>query len=119
MHQNILSVYFPVCRTVLELALNPAVLQDGNVKTVDICALALSFAHKHYGLSVSQDFTIIGCSPNSSPDEIYRRLGFRQRPNACEQPVKGIEFTNFKLLLSSFLLLFFVWSPHVPTDCSP
>lgn len=93
---------------VLELAMNPAVLQDGNVETVNICALALSFVHKHYGLSVSQDFTIIGCSPNSSPDEIYRRLGFHQRPNASEQPVKGIKFSNLKMLLSSFLLLFFV-----------
>lgn len=87
--------------------MNPAVLQDGNVKTVDVCALALSFVRKHYGLSVSQDFAIVGCSPNSSPDEIYRRLGFHQRPNACEQPVKGIEFSDLKKLLSSFLLGFF------------
>lgn len=104
---------------VLELAVNPAVLQDSNVKSVDVCSLALSFAQRHYGLSVSQDFTVIGCSPNSSPDEIYRRLGFRQRPNVCEQPVKGIEFSDLKMLLSSFLLLIFVWSPHVPTDCRP
>lgn len=104
---------------VLELAMNPAVLQDSNVKSQNICALALSFVQKHYGLSLSQDFTIIGCSPNSSPDEIYCRLGFRQRPNACKRPVKGIEFTNLKMLLSSFLLMFFVWSPHIPSDCSP
>lgn len=94
-------------------------LQDASMETADICALALSFAQKHYGLSVSQDFTIVGCSPNSSPDEIYRRLGFRQRLKACEQPVKGIDFSHLKMHVSSFLLLFFVWSPHVPTDCSP
>lgn len=77
-------------------------LQD--VKTEDVCALALSFVRKHYGLSVSQDFTIIGCSPNSSPDEINRRLGFHQRPNACEQPVKGIEsnFSDLKMLFQVF-----------------
>lgn len=75
--------------TVLDVALNPAVLRDGNVENREICALALRFAQKHYGLSVSQDFAIIGCSPNSSPDEIYRRLGFRQRPIAPAQPVKG------------------------------
>eukprot|EP00066_Takifugu_rubripes_P004894 XP_003968573.1 PREDICTED: PIH1 domain-containing protein 2 [Takifugu rubripes] len=73
--------------TVLDVALNPAVLLDGNVENREVCALALRFAQKHYGLSVCQDFTVIGCSPNSSTDEIYRRLRFRQRPIASE-PVK-------------------------------
>lgn len=93
--------------------MNPAALQD--VKTTDVCALALSFVRKHYGLSVSGGFTIVGCSPNSTPGEIHRRLGFGQRPKACEQPLTGMELSNFKMLL----LLLCVWSPHVPPDCSP
>lgn len=101
----------------LELALNPAVLQDGNVETADVCALALSFARKHYGLSVSQDFTIVGCSPNSSPGEIYRRLGFRQRPKACQQPLTGVELSKCENAAVAVLCL----EPHtsVPPDCSP
>lgn len=87
--------YFTGGYTVLDVALNPAVLRDGNVDNREVCALALRFAQKHYGLSVCQDFTVIGCSPNSSPDEIYRRLRFRQRPIASE-PVKGMSLTTWK-----------------------
>lgn len=85
--------YFAGGYTVLDVALNPAVLRDGNVENREVCALALRFAQKHYGLSVCQDFTVIGCSPNSSPDEIYRRLRFRQRRIASE-PVRGMEFNT-------------------------
>lgn len=100
---------------VLDVALNPAVLRDGNVENREVCALALRFAQKHYGLSVCQDFTVIGCSPNSSTDEIYRRLRFRQRPIASE-PVKGLEFNNLEMLLSSFLWLFFVRGPNITSE---
>lgn len=88
------------------MAVNPAALRD--VKTPDVCALALSFARKHYGLSASGDFTIVGCSPSSSPGEIHRRLGFGQRPKASEQPLTGKELSSVEMLL----LLFCVWSPH-------
>lgn len=107
--------YFAGGYTVLDVALNPAVLRDSNVENREVCALALRFAQKHYGLSVCQDFTVIGCSPNSSPDEIYRRLRFRQRPAASE-PVKGTESNNLEMLLSTVLLLFFV--PHITSERS-
>lgn len=94
---------------VLDVALNPAVLRDCNVQNVDVCALALRFSQKHYGLSVCQDFTVIDRSPNSSPDEIYRRLRFCQRPDTCEQPAKGMETTRE----SDFPFLFFVCTQHV------
>lgn len=116
-HRKQTADHFAGGYTVLDVALNPAVLRDGNVENREVCALALRFAQKHYGLSVRQDFTVIDCSPHSSPDEMYRRLRFRQRPIASE-PVKGMEFNNLEMLLSSVLLLFFVRGPHVMSERS-
>lgn len=98
---------------VLDVAVNPAVLRDSNV---DVRALALRFAQKHCGLRVSQDYTVVGRSPNSSPDEISRRLGFRQKPVVREQPAEGIELNSLKMLPSDFPLLLFVWSPRITSD---
>ncbi|XP_068173780.1 PIH1 domain-containing protein 2 [Antennarius striatus] len=71
--------------TVSDVAVNPAVLQEHEDKT-EVYMLALSFAQKHFGIRLSQQYTVVSCSPKSSPDDLYRRLGFQQWANASKQP---------------------------------
>ncbi|XP_068601747.1 PIH1 domain-containing protein 2 [Brachionichthys hirsutus] len=71
--------------TVADVALNPAVLQEHEDKS-EICMLVLSFAQKHFSMRLSLQYTVVNCSPKSSPDDLYQRLGFRQRPHGSKQP---------------------------------
>lgn len=80
---------FAGCYTVLDMAFNPAVLQDSKKDNTEVCMLALSFAQQQYGLRLSQEYTVVSCSPKSSPDDLHRRLGFQQWPNASKQPDTG------------------------------
>lgn len=82
----------------LDVALNPAVLR-GSKDNTEVCMLALSFAQKQYGLSLSQEYTVVSCSPKSSPDDLHRRLGFQQRPNASKQPDTGKAISLVNLLI--------------------
>lgn len=83
----------------LDVALNPAVLQ-GSKDNKEVFMLALSFAQKQYGLSLSQGYSVVSCSPKSSPDDLHRRLGFQQWPNASKQPDAGKAISLINLLMS-------------------
>ncbi|XP_031729405.1 PIH1 domain-containing protein 2 isoform X1 [Anarrhichthys ocellatus] len=72
--------------SVLDVALNPAVLQASKKDKTEVYMLALSFAQQQHGMSLSQQYTVVSCSPKSSPDDVHRRLGFRQWPNTSRQP---------------------------------
>ncbi|XP_037631555.1 PIH1 domain-containing protein 2 isoform X1 [Sebastes umbrosus] len=72
--------------TVLDVALNPAVLQESKEDKTQVYMLALSFAQQHHGMSLSQQYTVVSCSPKSSPEDLHRRLGFRQWPNTSRHP---------------------------------
>ncbi|XP_026155057.1 PIH1 domain-containing protein 2 isoform X2 [Mastacembelus armatus] len=74
---------------VLDVAFNPAVLQESKVGKTEInkvYLLALNVAHQQHGLRLSQQHTLISCSPKSSPDDLYRRLGFRKWPSTPKKP---------------------------------
>ncbi|XP_034723564.1 PIH1 domain-containing protein 2 [Etheostoma cragini] len=74
--------------TVLDVAFNPAVLQESKKKKTELYMLALSFAQQHHGMRLTQQYTVISCSPKSSPDDLHRRLGFRQpsrQPDTASQ----------------------------------
>lgn len=75
--------------TVLDVALNPAVLQDCKKDKAELYALALSFAQQQLQMRLSQHYTLVRCSPKSSPDDLHRRLGFRQRSDTSMQPDTG------------------------------
>ncbi|XP_069004468.1 PIH1 domain-containing protein 2 [Embiotoca jacksoni] len=73
----------------LDVALNPAVLQESKEDKTEInqvYMLALSFAQQQHGMRLSQQYTVVNCSPKSSPDELQRRLGFQKWPNTSKQP---------------------------------
>ncbi|KAM3615636.1 uncharacterized protein V6R79_005371 [Siganus canaliculatus] len=72
------------CYMVLDVAFNPAVLQKD--KTDYIYMMALDFVQQQFGLRLSQQYTIVSCSPKSSPHELQSRLGFRPWPDASKQP---------------------------------
>ncbi|KAF1394204.1 hypothetical protein PFLUV_G00024110 [Perca fluviatilis] len=72
--------------TVLDVALNPAVLQESKKNKTEVYMLALSFAQQQHGMRLTQQYTVVSCSPKSSPDDLHRRLGFRQWPNTSGQP---------------------------------
>ncbi|XP_070685965.1 PIH1 domain-containing protein 2 [Pempheris klunzingeri] len=74
------------CYTVLDVALNPAVLQESKTDKTEVYKLALSFAQQQHGMRLSQQYTVISCSPKSSPDDLCRRLGFRQWSNTPKLP---------------------------------
>ncbi|XP_008278856.1 PIH1 domain-containing protein 2 [Stegastes partitus] len=75
---------------VLDVALNPAVLQESEKEQTHInqvYMLALSFAQQQqHEMRLSQRYSVINCSPKSSPDELHRRLGFQKWPNSSKQP---------------------------------
>uniref|UniRef100_A0A3Q3X9F3 PIH1D1/2/3 CS-like domain-containing protein n=1 Tax=Mola mola TaxID=94237 RepID=A0A3Q3X9F3_MOLML len=72
--------------SVVDVAFNPAVLQDGEEGNPEVCVQLLSFVEKQYDLMLPLPYTVVSCSPKSSPDDLYRRLGFQQRPNAPTPP---------------------------------
>ncbi|XP_035857249.1 PIH1 domain-containing protein 2 isoform X2 [Sander lucioperca] len=72
--------------TVLDVALNPAVLQESKKNKTEVYMLALSFAQQQHGMRLTQQYTVVSCSPKSSPDDLHRRLGFQQWPNTSGQP---------------------------------
>uniref|UniRef100_UPI0037E7C34A PIH1 domain-containing protein 2 n=1 Tax=Semicossyphus pulcher TaxID=241346 RepID=UPI0037E7C34A len=74
------------CYTVLDVAFNPAVLQECKKDKTEIYMLALSIAQQQqHGMRLSQQYSVISCSPESSPEDLHRRLGFRKWPNS-KQP---------------------------------
>ncbi|KAM9359553.1 PIH1 domain-containing protein 2 [Symphorus nematophorus] len=72
--------------TVLDVALNPAVLESIKKDKTEVYILALNFAQQHFVMRLSQEYTVISCSPKSSPADLHRRLGFQQWPNSSKQP---------------------------------
>lgn len=76
----------------LDVALNASVLQESKKDKAEmnqVYMLALSFAQQQHGFRLSHQYTIVSHSPKSSPDDLYRRLGFQQRPNTAKQPDTG------------------------------
>ncbi|MEQ2280089.1 hypothetical protein AMECASPLE_016183 [Ameca splendens] len=74
---------------VLDVALNPAVLQKRKEDKADInniYMLALSFAQQQHGMSLSQEYSIVSCSPKGNPDDLQCRLGFQKLLSTPEQP---------------------------------
>lgn len=88
-----LDVPLPGLYTVLDVALNPAVLEENNKDKATVYMLALSFAQQQQGLRLSQQYTVVKCSPDCRPDDLHRRLGFQQRPNTSKQPDTGRAIT--------------------------
>ncbi|CAK6966656.1 PIH1 domain-containing protein 2 [Scomber scombrus] len=74
---------------VLDVALNASVLQESKRDKTEmnqLYLLALSLAQQQHGFRLSHQYTVISHSPKSSLDDLYRRLGFQQRPNTAKQP---------------------------------
>ncbi|XP_034404882.1 PIH1 domain-containing protein 2 [Cyclopterus lumpus] len=72
--------------SVLDVAINPAVLQGSKKDKTEEYLLALSFAQQQHGMRLSQQYTVVSCCPKSSLDDVHRRLGFRQWPDTSRQP---------------------------------
>ncbi|RVE64987.1 hypothetical protein OJAV_G00131280 [Oryzias javanicus] len=73
---------------VLDLAFNPAALR-GTKDVPDInkvYSVALSFAQQRHGMRLSQEYTVVSCSPKSRSDDLHRRLGSRMQSNSPKQP---------------------------------
>lgn len=85
------------CYSVLDVALNPAVLQESKQVKAEInqvYVLAVSFAQQQHGIRLSERYTVVKCSPKSSPDELHRRLGFQKWPSTFKQPDTGREICH-------------------------
>lgn len=80
----------------LDVALNPAVLQENKAEINQVYMLALNFAQKELGMTLSQQYRVVNSSPNCSPDELHRRLGFQKWSSTPKQPDTG----NAKSLLT-------------------
>ncbi|KAK2912351.1 PIH1 domain-containing protein 2 [Channa argus] len=75
--------------SVLDVALNPAVLQESKKDKKEmnqIYMLVLSYAHQQHGMRLSQQYTVVGHSPKSSPDDLHRRFGFQLWPSISKEP---------------------------------
>ncbi|XP_040039703.1 PIH1 domain-containing protein 2 isoform X1 [Gasterosteus aculeatus] len=72
--------------SVLDVALNPAVLQESKKDKREVHTLAVGFARQQHGMSLSQHYTVVNCSPKSSPEDVRRRLGYEQWSNTSSQP---------------------------------
>ncbi|XP_059186616.1 PIH1 domain-containing protein 2 [Centropristis striata] len=72
--------------TVLDVALNPAVLQESRKDKTEVYMLALSFAQQQHKMRLSQQYTVVSSSPKNSSEDLHRRLGFQQWPNTSRQP---------------------------------
>ncbi|KAK2847427.1 hypothetical protein Q5P01_010426 [Channa striata] len=80
--------------TVLDVALNPAVLQEcKNDKNAmnQVYMLMLSYAHRQHGLRLSQQYTVVSHSPKSSSDDLHRRFGFQQSRSISKDPETAIQ----------------------------
>ncbi|XP_008423189.1 PIH1 domain-containing protein 2 isoform X1 [Poecilia reticulata] len=76
------------CFAVLDVALNPSVLQKRREDKVDInniYMLALSFAQQQHGMSLSQEYSVVSRSPKGNPDDLQCRLGFQKLPIISKQ----------------------------------
>lgn len=81
---------------VLDVALNPAVLQESKEDKVDITSvykLALSFAQQLHGMQLSPEYSVVNFSPKSSPKDFHCRLGF-QMQHTLKQPKPGKQAFN-------------------------
>lgn len=89
----------------LDVALNPAVLQESKKDKTEVYMLALSFVQQHHGMRLSQQYTVVSCGPKSSPDDLHRRLGVRQWTNTSKQPDTGraISLVPDKLLQALYI----------------
>ncbi|KAM9732987.1 PIH1 domain-containing protein 2 isoform 1-T1 [Menidia menidia] len=77
---------------VMDVALNPAVLQESREDKADInnvYLLALNFAQQQHGWQLSPEYSLVNCSPESSTDDLRRRLGLQMGPNISDQPERG------------------------------
>ncbi|KAL6115976.1 pih1d2 [Pungitius sinensis] len=72
--------------SVLDVAFNPAVLQESKKDKREVHRLALGFAQQQRAMSLSQRYAVVNCSPKSSPQDVQRRLGYQQWPNTSSQP---------------------------------
>ncbi|XP_024132921.1 PIH1 domain-containing protein 2 isoform X2 [Oryzias melastigma] len=73
---------------VLDVAFNPAALR-GTKEVPDInkvYSVALSFAQQRHGMRLSQEYTVVSCSPKSRSDDLHRRLGSPMQSNSPKQP---------------------------------
>lgn len=73
----------------LDIALNPAALEENNKGDEEVCMLALNFARQQYGLRLSEEYTVVSCCPKSSQSDLHQRLGYQQSPNGPRQPNTG------------------------------
>ncbi|XP_027854819.1 PIH1 domain-containing protein 2 isoform X2 [Xiphophorus couchianus] len=76
------------CFAVLDVALNTSVLQKRKEDKVDInniYMLALSFAQQQHGMLLSQEYSVVSCSPKGNPDDLQCRLGFQKLPIISKQ----------------------------------
>lgn len=76
---------------VLDVAFNPAALR-GTKEVPDInkvYSVALSFAQQRHGMRLSQEYTVVSCSPKSRSDDLHRRLGSPMQSNSPKQPETG------------------------------
>lgn len=77
---------------VLDVAFNPAALRGRRKDVPDInkvYTVALSFAQQRHGMRLSQEYTVVSCSPKSRSDDLHRRLGLRMQSNLPKQPETG------------------------------
>uniref|UniRef100_A0A1A8P694 PIH1 domain containing 2 n=2 Tax=Nothobranchius rachovii TaxID=451742 RepID=A0A1A8P694_9TELE len=82
---------------VLDVALNPAVLQNKDKDINYVYKLALNFAQQHHGMQLSQEFSVVRCSPKGSPDQLKCRLGF-QKQLYTFKPTQTVSQTPHSLL---------------------
>lgn len=78
--------------TVLDVAFNPAVLQESKKDKTEmnqIYMLALSFAQQLHGFTLSHQYSVVSCSPKSSPYELHCRLRFQQWSSTAKPPDTG------------------------------
>lgn len=104
----------------LDVALNPVLLQESRENKAEInqvYMLALSFAQKQLGMTLSQQYRVVNSSPNSSPDELHRRLGFQKLSSAPKQPNTGNAISLSTL--TSFDKHFMLNPCSLPTLLSP
>lgn len=97
----------------LEIALNPAALEENNKGDEEVCMLALNFARQQFGLRLSEQYTVVSCSPKSSQSDLYQRLGYQQWPNGPREPnTGGAEKPCIRKLLKAPIMIHFPSPPH-------
>ncbi|KAM9318903.1 PIH1 domain-containing protein 2 [Pholidichthys leucotaenia] len=75
------------CYSVLDIALNPAVLRENRENKTElnrVYVVALNFAQRSHGMRLSQQYSVVNCSPRSSRDELHHRLGFQKWPKVSK-----------------------------------